>query len=132
MLKYIKDYPMSIIVIVAILFLSFFNPPHTDMEQIPYIDKIVHMCMYGGFVTIVWIEYFRIHRSIQTIHLILGGIIAPALMSGGIELLQEYCTENRGGEWLDFAANCTGVVLGALFGFFVSRPLIWKYFPRKD
>ena len=30
------------------------------------------------------------------------------LFSGMVELLQEYCTTYRGGDWLDFAANTTG------------------------
>lgn len=45
----------------------------------------------------------------------------PILMSGVIELAQEYCTEARSGEWADFAANSTGVVLAALLGHFVLR-----------
>ena len=50
-----------------------------------------------------------------------NAIIAPILMSGVIELAQEYCTEARSGEWADFAANSTGVVLAALLGHFVLR-----------
>ena len=42
-------------------------------------------------------------------------------MSGVIELLQAYCTTNRSGEWLDFAANTTGVGLGTLIGLVMWR-----------
>ena len=37
-------------------------------------------------------------------------------MSGIIEVLQEYCTETRNGDWLDLTANAIGVTLGAVFG----------------
>jgi hypothetical protein len=38
-------------------------------------------------------------------------------MSGLLELLQAYCTGgHRNGDWLDFAANSLGVLLGAVFG----------------
>lgn len=71
--------------------------------------------------TIIWIEYLRSHFREQTRKIILWAIIAPILMSGIIELAQEYCTEARSGEWADFAANSTGVVLAALLGHFVLR-----------
>jgi hypothetical protein len=45
-------------------------------------------------------------------------------MSGLLELLQRYCTTNRSGEWLDFAANSTGVTLAVPLGL-----LFWKMKP---
>ena len=43
--------------------------------------------------------------------------IAPILMSGVIEILQEYCTGGRrSGDWLDFAANSIGATVGAVAG----------------
>ena len=40
-------------------------------------------------------------------------------MSGLLELMQAYLTTCRSGEWLDFAANCVGVALAALVGYFI-------------
>mgnify|MGYP006914993244 CR=1 FL=1 len=48
MKHYIWNYPLSLLTVIIICYLSFFTPPKTDMEEIPYIDKIVHICMYGG------------------------------------------------------------------------------------
>ncbi|WP_253952412.1 hypothetical protein [Xylanibacter muris] len=46
--------------------------------------------------------------------------LAPVIMSGAIELLQEYCTNGRrSGDWLDFAANIAGVTIAAVFGWIV-------------
>ena len=43
-------------------------------------------------------------------------------MSGIIELFQEYCTGgHRSGDWLDFAANATGVTIAALIGLLILR-----------
>ena len=33
-MKYLKNYPLSIILIGVILFLSFFNPPETKLNEI--------------------------------------------------------------------------------------------------
>ena len=74
-------------------------------KKSPYIDKIVHICMYGGLCFILWIEYLRNHKAINWNHVIWGGIIAPVAMSGCIELMQAYCTDTRSGDWLDFLAN---------------------------
>ena len=126
MLYYLKKYPLTLLVLVTIFYLSFFNPPQTDMDSIPGIDKLVHICMYGGLCFLLWIEYLRIHRRINRQRMLIGGIILPITLSGIIELLQAYCTAYRGGEWLDFAANTTGVIRAALTGYYILRPIIWK------
>jgi hypothetical protein len=43
-------------------------------------------------------------------------------MSGLLELLQAYCTGgHRNGDWLDFAANSIGVLLGNLLGWLLHH-----------
>lgn len=84
--------------------------------------------MYGGLSSLLWIEYLIRHSHIQKSHLIVGSILLPILMSGSIEILQSCCTENRSGDWMDFAANCIGVLLASLAGYYVYRPLIRKKF----
>ena len=89
MLSYIKKYPVSLFIILAVIYLSFFKPPSTEISKIP-----------------AWV----------------GAFICPVLFSGCVELLQEYCTTYRGGDWMDFAANTTGAVLASLIGYFIVRP----------
>ena len=55
-----------------------------------------------------------------------GGIIAPILMSGIIELLQAYCTTNRSGDWIDFFANILGIIAAAFIGYYFLRPYFLK------
>ena len=126
MIQYLKKYPLTWLTIATILYLSFFKPPQTDMEEIPGIDKLVHICMYGGLCFLLWIEYLRTHSVIHWKRIIIGGILLPVAFSGSIELAQSYLTEHRGGDWLDLAANTTGVVLAALVGYYILRPIIWK------
>ena len=126
MLYYLKKYPLTLVTIAVIIYLSFFKPPTTDMNQIPGIDKLVHTCRYGGLCFLIWCEYLRIHRDIARNRMLVGGIILPMAFSGIIELLQSYCTEHRGGDWLDFAANSLGVLLAAIVGYYILRPFFWK------
>ena len=115
MLYYLKRYPISLAVIAIVIYLSFFKPPTMDISKIPNLDKLVHLCMYGGVSGILWIEFLRNHRKYDE-------VMWHAWIGGAIELLQEYCTTYRGGDWLDFLANSTGVVLATLFAYFVLRP----------
>ena len=118
MLSHLKKYPLSLCIVAAIFYLSFFTPPQTDMEEIPGIDKVVHICMYGGLCTILWWEYLRTHASIHRLRTLIGAILLPIALSGAIELLQEYATTNRSGDWADMIANSIGVCTAALLGYF--------------
>ena len=126
MSKFIRNYAFSIFIIVIIIYLSFFTPPKTDVPTIPHIDKLVHLCMYGGLTTLLWVQYFWCHKGIKWTHLVIGGIICPIVMSGLIEIGQSYLTETRSGEWMDFVANTTGVFLATLLSYYLLRPRIYK------
>lgn len=119
----VKCYPVSVALILLIWYLSFFTPPKTELDNVAFIDKWVHIAMYGGTCTIVWIEYLRRHERItQWVKTIALGWLLPIIMSGVIELLQEYCTNGRrSGDWLDLAANATGVTLALVIGLLLAH-----------
>ena len=123
----IRKYPISVICITLIWVLSlapFF--PETPLDDVKFIDKWVHVVMYGGTFTVLWIEYARKHNSPDYKKLFVWAWLAPIVMSGILELLQEYCTGgHRNGDWLDLAANATGVTLATIIGL-----LILRCFPR--
>lgn len=113
---FVRKYPLSMVCFALIWFLSFFTPPKTELDEVPFMDKWVHFIMYGGACAVLWIEYLRNHIVLDYEKLFFYTWLCPILMSGLIELLQEYCTAHRQGDWLDLAANATGVTLGAVFG----------------
>ena len=121
-LHLITKYPFSVgcIALIWILsFLPFF--PETPLDGVVFIDKWVHILMYGGTFTVLWIEYAHSHHAPDYEKLFFWAWLAPVVMSGIIELLQEYCTTTRSGEWLDFAANTTGVTLAGVIGLLILR-----------
>ena len=126
MSRIIKTYPITLLTIIVICYLSFFTPPHTQLDNINNFDKLVHTCMYGGLSIIIWWEYLKSHTSICWKRFLPISIIFPIMMSGIIELLQAYCTTNRSGEWLDFAANSFGVTLAFIAGNVVLRRIMRK------
>lgn len=95
--------------------------PHTPLDNITLIDKWTHILMYAGTCATIWYEYVRRHDSTVRARVFLLAWLAPLVMSGLIEILQEYCTgERRSGDWLDFAANAIGVTLGNVIGILLA------------
>lgn len=125
--KILKRYPLSLIIITAIIYLSFFKPPKTPLDTINNIDKLAHLVMYGGFCSVLWFEYFLTHLRIRAGKIFWGAIVGPIVFSGAIEILQESITRYRGGDWYDFLFNSLGVLGAALFSIYVTKPLMIKY-----
>ena len=118
----ITKYPLSIVCIVLIWVLSlvpFF--PETPFDEVIFADKWAHVVMYGGTCCVIWWEYIRCHQSPRYGRLFIWAWLAPILMSGLLELLQEYATTNRNGDWIDLVANATGATLAALLGLLFVR-----------
>ncbi len=123
-MNYLKKYPLSILIICVILFLSFFNPPETPLNEVTNIDKILHFTMYFGFCVVLWFEYFRSHRQASAARLIPWAIVAPIVFSGLIEIGQQTLTPTRAADWWDFLFNSLGCLAAALFSQTVTRRVL--------
>lgn len=128
--KILKLYPLTVILTAVIWMLCLFSPPETRLSEIAFIDKWTHLVMYGGLCCIIWLEFLRSRRPLRK-QTLLFTFIFPVLMSGIIEVVQEYCTTTRSGEWADLAANIFGVILGNAAGFWLVRPLVRRYQLKK-
>ncbi len=116
-LEYIRKYPLSLLCIAAIWYLSLlFQPPETELNDVPLIDKWVHVLMYGGTCSVIWIEYLRQHNIVDWEKLGFWGWFMPIVMSGVLELMQAYGTTNRNGDWFDLLANSIGATLAIIVG----------------
>lgn len=117
----IKTYPFSLLIVLAVIALSVMPFPEIKMaEDIPFVDKWVHFVMYGGVAFVIWIEMARREKKKNNhkthMQSLVWGLFFPAILGGVLELIQEYLTTTRSGEWLDFLADSIGAVLGALVG----------------
>lgn len=120
--RYIKQQPLSCLLIAMIWVLCMMPVPETPLNDVRFIDKWTHLAMYGTLVLVIMTEYGRKKKSIQLRRLLMGGLLAPIMMGGLVELAQAYLTNGvRSGDWLDFAANSTGALLGALIGIPLAR-----------
>lgn len=123
-IRYIRKYPVSIMLSMVIIYLSLFTPPKIGVTPPNNFDKLVHFTMYAGFCSIIWIEYLKKHKVIQKFKLAVWAVIMPVLFGGGMELAQMYLTHDRSGEWADFLANSLGVLAAAVF--FISLTFLRK------
>ena len=126
-IKILQKYPLSLVVLVAITYLSFFKPPTFSFNSMKHLDKIIHLVMYGGFCSVLWFEYFLTHTEANVKKMILWIVVAPLVFSAVVEFAQSYFTNYRGGEFADFIFNSIGVVFAALFSHYVTKPLMEKY-----
>ena len=116
-LSFLKRYPLSILSIAAIWYGSFFSHPHTPLDDLTLFDKWAHMVMYCTAGIAVWYEYSKQHLNCRWINNFAVSSVGLLLMSGIIEILQEYCTNGvRHGDWLDMAANGIGVGISTIVG----------------
>jgi len=122
--RYIKQQPLSCIVIAAIWIVCMIPVPETPLSNVRFIDKWTHLVMYGGLVFVIMVEYGRRKKTLQLKRLLLGGLLAPIVMGGLVELAQAYLTNGvRSGDWIDFVANATGALIGAFIGIPLARYL---------
>ena len=63
LLSYLKKQPLSILLIVAIWVVCMIPVPETPLDDVKFIDKWTHLCMYGTLVLVIMIEYGRRKKS---------------------------------------------------------------------
>ena len=119
---FVRRYPLGLLCVALIWYLSLWvTVPETPLDDVAFVDKWTHLVMYGGTCAVVWCEHLRSHARPRWGRLLLLAVAGMVVMGGAIELLQEYTTADRSGEWLDFAADTVGVVAGAVVGLAVWR-----------
>ena len=80
------------------------------MMMFPYADKVVHFLMFFGVAACLMLDCGRVCRRIAV-----PLAVAVSVAYGGlIELLQMWMAMGRAADWLDFAADAVGAVVGML------------------
>lgn len=110
---FVKLYWPSLVVGAGILYLSLLRAPHIRLDHVANEDKISHMFAYFVFACCITFCMLRDNQSYGK--RLVWAIIMPVLFGGLIEILQENFFKPRTGEWMDWYADATGVVLGFIF-----------------
>ncbi len=109
---------IGFIYLLNIAWLSLSPSYNLPVIHIPYIDKVVHMCMYLGLAFLAgWIYDIGHHRVRFAYYLLAGVFMYGALM----EILQRTMHNGREFDFKDMLANLFGAIIGLL---------IYKYLDR--
>ena len=121
LIKTVKNFPLSSLLIVAIWTICIIPIPETPLSHVSMADKWTHMVMYFVLTMCVGFEMVR-NKQTSTKQLLLYAWLMPVIMGGLIELVQANCTGGRrSGEWLDFYADAFGSTIAFLIGILLVR-----------
>ena len=123
----IKNYKYSIIISAIICFLSLKNSNSFDNLNIfyfPHMDKIVHLCMYFGFMSVLIFETFIIAKKRYSL-LVLA--LIPFFCGIIIEVLQGLLTTTRSASVADAIFNTLGILI-SVYLWLIIRLIYYEKF----
>lgn len=101
-------YRKSILVLSAIAYLSLLREPTISLPYVIGMDKWIHAIMYLVLtLTLLWDSQQR-----PKLWWIVG--VFSAIFGGFIEVLQEQFFYPRTGDWMDWLADCIGVIVAII------------------
>ncbi len=92
------------------------DPAGADKLQLfPGADKLIHAIMFGGLAGAIAFDFCRSNPTHRVGRRLMTAIAIAVITFGALdEAAQAMLTDNRSAEWLDFAADCTGVAVAWL------------------
>ena len=110
-MKQIIHYHKTILLTFIILFLSLynFNDVYRAAQAIPYADKIVHLLMYFGITLVFLFEHYIETWKMNKKDYVMN--FYPLILGGLIEIIQSLFTQSRSGDWYDFIADISGILV---------------------
>jgi len=113
MIILLKKYLLSIFVILTILVLCFMDTEPLPAAPMNDFDKLIHVIMFLGLSGVIYFDntgYLKF--PISKTRIFLSVFLLPVIMGGLIEIIQEYFTKTRSGDWFDFLFDVVGSLLG--------------------
>ena len=118
-MRLIRGYWKSIVVSIGTLYVSLVRDPGISLPTFVGADKWVHALMYAILGGMVCWDSIRMKMSGWRLWLIT--MVLPMLYGGAIELIQEQWFAPRSGEWMDWGADCAGVIIGTTSIMIINR-----------
>ena len=118
-MRLIRGYWKSILVCLGILYVSLMREPGINLPTLVGADKWIHGAMYtilGGVMC-----WDSMQMKISGWRLWFIAMVLPMLYGGAIEVIQEQWFAPRSGEWMDWVADCAGVIIGSATTMIIKR-----------
>ena len=118
----LKKYWLSILVLLIIFIGCFMNTTPLPAPPVVDFDKIVHTILFLGLAGVLFFDSTRYLRfSISKIRIFLLIFLFPVVIGGFIEVVQEYFTKTRSGDWFDFLFDVLGALVGWGIALIINR-----------
>jgi VanZ family protein len=95
--------------LVNVAWLSLSPSYNLPIINIPYIDKVVHICMYLGLSFLACWIYDIGHHRVSFMYKLLAGVFLYGVL---MEILQRTMDNGRNFDFKDMLANLTGAIIG--------------------
>ena len=118
-MRWFRGYWKTLVVCIGILYVSLVRDPGISLPTFVGADKWVHALMYAILGGILCWESISMKMSGWRLYLIT--IVLPMLYGGAIEVIQEQWFAPRSGEWMDWGADCVGVIIGVTTIWIINR-----------
>ena len=124
MIAFLRKYWLSTIVILIILILCFMDTTPLPAPPMLNFDKLVHVIMFMGISGVLFFDSsFYLRMPISKKRIFWSTFLFPTVLGGVIEILQEYLTQNRSGDWFDFLFDVVGTLIGWSIIILINRRL---------
>ncbi len=105
----------TLLVLAVVIYATLFPDPYAaeELPPIPCLDKLIHAIMFGGLAAAIAFDYQRARRrhNVLTPRAMIVICLLSVLTGGVIEIAQEAMHIGRSGDWMDFLADTTGVMV---------------------
>jgi VanZ family protein len=118
-MRWIRGYWKSILVGIGILYVSLVRAPGINLPSLSGDDKWVHLVMYSILGCVLSWDSWKMQLEGWRLWMIT--MVIPIAYGGIIELVQEQWFAPRSGEWMDWGADCIGVLAGAIALMIIRR-----------
>ncbi|MEI6048299.1 MAG: VanZ family protein [Bacteroidota bacterium] len=115
----LKKNIFSIIVALIIMYLSLAGSDTFDdvSVDIPYLDKIVHFCMYFGLMSVIIFENRKTLKNNRQLFLV---ALIPVFYGILMEILQSALTITRFANVFDAVSNTAGILVSLLLWIWIK------------
>ena len=127
MISFVKKYCISILLVILIIILCLIDTTPLPSPHITNFDKLVHVIMFLSVSGVVFFDntaYLRFLTSKKRIFF--GSFLFPTILAGLIEIMQEFLSATRFGDWFDFFFGVIGTFLGWIISLQINRYYLLK------
>ena len=127
MILFLKKFWLSILTIITIFILCLIDTEQLPEPPVISFDKIVHVLMFAGLSGILFFDntsYLKFPISKPRIFLYI--FLFPIAIGGLIEIMQEYFTTSRSGDWFDFLFDIAGGFIGWGIALLINQRYLLK------